>query len=167
GTYASLTIPWTVKRAIDALQADAASAPVGYFVALIALSALVGGAARLGSRFAITGGCQRIESEVRTDLFAALQTFPPRFYARHSTGDLMARSTSDVTAVRSLLGFGTISLVSTTFAFVGVLSAMLAVVPCLTLLSLAPSPFLVVLARRFNVMVNERIESDQDQLTLL
>jgi ATP-binding cassette, subfamily B, multidrug efflux pump len=156
-----------VKRAIDALQADAASAPVGYLVGLIALSAVVNGAARLGSRFAITGGCQRIESEIRTDLFAALQRFPPRFYATHSTGDLMARSTSDITAVRSLLGFGAISLVSTTFAFVGVLAAMLAVDPWLTLWSLAPSPILVVLARRFNLRVNERTEAAQNQLSVL
>ena len=167
GTYASLTIPWTVKRAIDALQADATSAPVGYFVALIALSAVVNGAARLGSRFAMTGGCQLIESEIRADLFAALQRFPPRFYARHSTGDLMARSTSDITAVRGLLGFGAISLVSTSFAFVGVLAAMLAVDPWLTLWSLAPSPVLVVLARRFNVRVNERTEAAQNQLSVL
>ena len=167
GTYASLTIPWTVKRAIDALQADATSAPVGYFVALIALSAVVNGAARLGSRFAMTGGCQLIESEIRADLFAALQRFPPRFYARHSTGDLMARSTSDITAVRGLLGFGAISLVSTSLAFVGVLAAMLAVDPWLTLWSLAPSPVLVVLARRFNVRVNERTEAAQNQLSVL
>ena len=167
GTYASLTIPWTVKRAIDALQADATSAPVGYFVALIALSAVVNGAARLGSRFAMSGGCQLIESEIRADLFAALQRFPPRFYARHSTGDLMARSTSDITAVRGLLGFGAISLVSTSFAFVGVLAAMLAVDPWLTLWSLAPSPVLVVLARRFNVRVNERTEAAQNQLSVL
>jgi ATP-binding cassette, subfamily B, multidrug efflux pump len=156
-----------VKRAIDALQTDAASAPVGYLVSLIALSALVNGAARLGSRFAITGGCQRIESELRADLFAALQAFPPRFYATHSTGDLMARSTSDITAVRSLLGFGAISLVSTTFAFVGVLAAMLAVDPWLTLWSLAPSPILVLLARRFNLKVNERTEAAQNQLSVL
>ncbi len=79
----------------------------------------------------------------------------------------MARSTSDITAVRSLLGFGTISLVSTTFAFVGVLAAMLAVDPWLTLWSLAPSPILVVLARRFNVRVNERTEAAQNQLSVL
>ena len=166
-TCASLTIPWTVKRAIDALQADAAAAPIGYLVALIALSALVNGVARLGSRFAITGGCQHIESEIRADLFAALQSFPPRFYATHSTGDLMARSTSDITAVRSLLGFGMISLVSTTFSFVGVVAAMLAVDPWLTLWSLAPSPVLVVLARRFNLKVNERTQAAQDQLSVL
>ena len=156
-----------MKRAIDALQADAASAPVGHLVVLIALSALLNGVARLGSRFAMTGGCQHIESEIRADLFAALQAFPPRFYATHSTGDLMARSTSDITAVRSLLGFGAISLVSTTFAFVGVLAAMLAVDPWLTLWSLAPSPILVVLARRFNLRVNERTEAAQNQLSVL
>ena len=131
------------------------------------LSAVVNGTARLGSRFAMTGGCQRIESEIRTDLFAALQTFPPRFYSRHSTGDLMSRSTSDITAVRSLLGFGAISLVSTTFAFVGVLAAMLAVDPWLTLWALAPSPVLIVLARRFNLRVNERTEAAQNQLSVL
>jgi ATP-binding cassette subfamily B multidrug efflux pump len=166
-TYASLTIPWTVKRAIDALQADAASAPVGHFVTLIALSALLNGVARLGSRFAITGGCQYIESDIRGELFAALQRFPPRFYATHSTGDLMARSTSDITAVRSLLGFGALSLVSTTFSFIGVIAAMLAVDPWLTLWSLAPSPVLVLLARRFNTRVNERTQAAQDQLSVL
>jgi len=156
-----------VKRAIDALQTDPASAPVGHYVGLIALFAIVNGVARLGSRFAITGGCQRIESDIRDDLYAALQTFPPRFYAAHSTGDLMARATSDITAVRSLLGFGTISLVSTVFAFVGVLAAMLAVDPWLTLWALAPYPVLVILARRFNLKVNERAQAAQDQLSVL
>ena len=129
--------------------------------------AIVNGVARLGSRFAITGGCQRIESDIRGDLYAALQTFPPRFYAAHSTGDLMARATSDITAVRSLVGFGTISLVSTTFAFIGVLGAMLAVDPWLTLWALAPYPVLVILARRFNLKVNERTQAAQDQLSVL
>ncbi len=156
-----------VKRAIDALQTDPASAPVGHYVGLIALFAIVNGVARLGSRFAITGGCQRIESDIRDDLYAALQTFPPRFYAAHSTGDLMARATSDITAVRSLLGFGTISLVSTVFAFVGVLAAMLAVDPWLTLWALAPYPVLVIVARRFNLKVNERAQAAQDQLSVL
>jgi ATP-binding cassette, subfamily B, multidrug efflux pump len=156
-----------VKRAIDALQADPGEAPVGYYAALIVLFALVNGAARLGSRFAITGGTQRIEADIRGDLYAALQTFPPRFYAAHSTGDLMARSSSDITAVRSLLGFGVISVVSTVFAFVGVLTAMLAVDPWLTLWALAPFPVLLLLARRFNLTVNERTQAAQDQLSVL
>ena len=156
-----------VKRTIDALQADPATAPVGAYAALIVLLALVHGSSRLGSRFAITGASQKIEADLRSDLYAALQTFPPRFYGAHSTGDLMARSTSDITAVRSLLGFGAISLVSTVFAFVGVLAAMLAVDPWLTLWALAPYPALLLLARRFNLKVNDRAQAAQDQLSVL
>jgi len=156
-----------VKRTIDALQADAAAAPVGFYAALIIVLALVHGSSRLGSRFAITGASQKIEADIRGDLYEALQTFPPRFYAAHSTGDLMARSTSDITAVRSLVGFGAISIVSTSFAFVGVLAAMLAVDPWLTLWALAPYPVLLLLARRFNLKVNERTEAAQDQLSVL
>ena len=156
-----------MKRAIDALQTHPATAPVGYDVALIVLFAVGNGVARLGSRFAITGGCQRIEADLRNDLYAALQTFPPKFYAEHSTGDLMTRATSDLSAVRSLLGFGTISLASTTFAVVGVLVAMLAVDRWLTLWALAPYPVLLILARRFNLRVNERTEAAQDQLSVL
>jgi ATP-binding cassette, subfamily B, multidrug efflux pump len=156
-----------VKRAIDALQTDAGEAPVGYYAALVVLFALVNGAARLGSRFAITGGTQKIDADIRGDLYAALQTFPPRFYAAHSTGDLMSRATSDITAVRSLLGFGVISVVSTVFAFVGALAAMLVVDPWLTLWALAPFPVLLLLARRFNLTVNERTQAAQDQLSVL
>jgi len=156
-----------VKRTIDALQADATAAPVGSYAVLIIFLALVHGGSRLGSRFAITGASQKIEADIRGDLYAALQTFPPRFYAAHSTGDLMARSTSDITAVRSLLGFGAISIVSTSFAFVGVLGAMLAIDPWLTLWALAPYPALLLLARRFNLTVNERAQAAQDQLSVL
>jgi len=156
-----------VKRTIDTLQAGAAAAPVGFYAALIIVLALIHGSSRLGSRFAITGASQKIEADIRGDLYAALQTFPPRFYAAHSTGDLMARSTSDITAVRSLVGFGAISIVSTSFAFVGVLAAMLAVDPWLTLWALAPYPALLLLARRFNLKVNERTEAAQDQLSVL
>jgi len=50
------------------------------------------GVARLGSRFAILGAGQRVEADLRDHLYAALQTFPPEFFARHSTGDLMTRA---------------------------------------------------------------------------
>ncbi len=167
-TLASLAIPWTVKRAIDALQGAAASgAPLGRYVGLIVLLALTNGVARLGSRFTIIGGAQRIEYDLRNDLYASLQTCPPKFYAEHSTGELMSRASSDVTAVRSLVGFGAVSLVGTVFAFVGALAAMLVADPWLTLWAMAPYPALVLLAKRFNARVSERAEAAQKQLGAL
>ena len=166
-TLASLAIPWTLKRAIDALARDPANAPLAGNVLLIVVFALANGVARLGSRFAIVGGGQRIEYDLRNDLYASFLAFPPRFYAAHPTGDLMTRASSDVAAVKSLVGFGVVSLASTAFAFAGALLAMLAVDPWLTLWALAPYPVLIVLSKRFNAIVHERSQAAQDQLGVL
>ena len=163
----SLAIPWTVKHAIDALAREGAGAALGGEVGLILALAAAHWITRLGSRFATIGAAQRVEADLRDRLYAALQKFPPEFFARHSTGDLMTRASSDVTAVRSLVGFGAISLIQTVLAFGGALAAMLAVDAWLTLWAMAPLPVLVLLARRFNVAVNARTLAMQEQLGVL
>ena len=152
---------------MDALAREGAGAALGGFVGLILALAAANGVTRLGSRFTILGAGQRVEADLRDQLYAALQTFPPEFFARHSTGDLMTRASSDVSAVRSLVGFGAVSLVSTVLAFGGALAAMLAVDPWLTACAMAPMPVLILMARRFNVAVNERTQAMQEQLGVL
>ncbi len=156
-----------MKRAIEALQTDSATAPVGTYALLILLFAVANGVARLGSRFAIIGGAQRIESDVRNDLYTSLQSFPPAFFARYPTGDLMTRATSDVAAVKSLVGFGAVSVTGTLFAFVGAVAAMLAVDPWLTLWAMSPYPVLVALGARFNTSLHECTQAAQEQLGTL
>jgi len=123
--------------------------------------------ARLASRFAIIGGGQRIEYDLRNDLYRSLTSYPPAFYGVNSTGDLMTRATSDVSAVKQLFGFGAISSLGTSFAFLGALAAMLAVDPWLTLCALAPYPALVWLGARFNTTLHARTEAAQEQLGAL
>jgi ATP-binding cassette subfamily B protein len=166
-TGLALAIPWTVKHAVDALERDAAGAPLGWYALAIVGLAAANGVARLTSRFAVLGAAQRIESDLREALYASLQAYPPAFYATQRTGDLMARATSDVTAVKSLVGFGTVSLAGTVFAFTGAVTAMLAVDPWLTLWALAPYPVLVLLAKRVNARVHRETEAVQDQLGVL
>jgi ATP-binding cassette, subfamily B, multidrug efflux pump len=165
-TLLSLLVPRTVQRAVETLETGP-PAPVAHFVALILILALGNGVVRLASRFLMIGSAQRVEYDVRNDLYRSLLRFPPAFYAGHTTGDLMARSSSDISAVRSLVGFGGISLFSTVFALVGAIAAMVAVDPWLTLWALAPSPVLVVLARWANVTIHERSQAVQDQLGVL
>jgi ATP-binding cassette, subfamily B, multidrug efflux pump len=156
-----------VKQAIDTLQAHGASAPLGRYVAVILLCAAGNGVARLISRFAIAGAAQHVAADVLGRLYAAVQTFPPALFARYSTGDLMTRAASDVSAIRSLVGFGMISGVSTALAFVGALAAMLTVDPWLTLWAMAPVPVLVLLIRRYNTAVTERTHAMQERLDAL
>jgi ATP-binding cassette subfamily B protein len=152
---------------VDTLARDGAGAALGGHVVLILALAAAHWVTRLGSRFATIGAAQRVEADLRDGLHAALQRYPPEFLARSSTGDLMTRATSDVTAVRGLVGFGTISLIQTALAFAGALAAMLAVDPWLTACAMAPMPVLVLLARRFNVAVNARTLAVQEQLGVL
>lgn len=156
-----------MKHAIDDLQARGPATPLLGYVAMIVVMAIGNGLARLGSRFAIMGAAQRVEYDVRNDLYESFQAGSPRFFAGHPTGDLMARASSDVTTVKMLTGFGIVSLAGTTFAFVGALAAMVAVDPWLTLWAMAPYPALIVLAKRFNAVVHARTQAMQDALGVL
>jgi ATP-binding cassette subfamily B protein len=166
-TLMSVSIPWTVKRAVDTLERDGAAAHVAPFVLLILALAAGHGAARLGSRFAILGAGQWVEHDLRTALYARLLTLPTAFYHAHRTGDLMSRASNDISALRALAGFGAVMLIGTGFAFAGTLGAMWAIDPWLTLFALAPFPGLVVIAKRFNHDVEVRSTSVQEQLGAL
>ena len=164
-TAFSLGIPWQVKEAIDGLRGGGGA--LGFHTGVIVVLAALHSLARLGSRFTMLGAGQWVEHDVRRDLYAHLETLSPAFYLTHRTGDLMSRATSDVQALRALAGFGAVMLAGTTFTFAGTLAAMWAIDPRLTLWALAPSPLLVLLARRFNHQVAVESTAVQEQLGAL
>jgi ATP-binding cassette subfamily B multidrug efflux pump len=162
-TTFSLAIPWTVKRAVDALGAGADRHALSGFALLILALAGLHGLARLGSRFAMIGAGQWVEHDVRRDLYGSFLGRSPAFYHTHRTGDLMSRATSDVSNVRALAGFGGTMLVATTLAFAGTLAAMWSIDPWLTLWALSPSPLLVLATKRFSHAVDEQSVAVQEQ----
>ncbi|HLF49950.1 MAG TPA: ABC transporter ATP-binding protein [Methylomirabilota bacterium] len=161
----SLGIPWQVKEAIDGLRGGGGA--LAFHAGVIAVLAALHAVARLASRFTMLGAGQWVEHDVRRDLYAHLETLSPAFYLTHRTGDLMSRAANDVQALRALAGFGAVMLASTTFTFAGTLAAMWAIDPRLTLWALAPSPLLVLLARRFNHQVAVESTAVQEQLGAL
>lgn len=166
-TAFSLGIPWTVKAAVDALGASRDLPAVAAYAAIIVALAAAHGAARLGSRFTMIGAGQWVEHDIRRDLYARLLRLPAAFYHAHRTGDLMSRASSDISAVRTLAGFGTTMLTSTSLAFAGTLVAMWSIDPWLTLYALAPSPVLILAARRFSRSVERQSTAVQEQLGAL
>ena len=166
-TAFSLSIPWTVKSAVDALERDGVAARIGPYVALILALAAAHGAARLGSRFAMLGAGQWVEHDIRADVYARLLALPSAFYQRHRTGDLMSRVSNDISTLRALAGFGTVMLISTTLAFGGALTAMSLIDPWLTVFAMAPFPGLVIIAKRFHHDTEVRSTAVQEQLGAL
>ena len=166
-TGLSLSIPWTVKTAVDALEREGTAARIGSYVLLILALAAAHGVARLVSRFAILGAGQWVEHDIRRDLYARLLSLPPAFYHVHRTGDLMSRASNDIGTLRMLAGFGTVMLAGTVFAFTGTLGAMWVIDPWLTVFAMAPFPALVIIAKRFNHDVEARSTAAQEQLGVL
>ena len=166
-TAFSLSIPWTVKSAVDALERDGIAARIGPYVLLILALAAAHGAARLASRFAMLGAGQWVEHDIRADVYARLLALPAAFYQRHRTGDLMSRVSNDISTLRALAGFGTVMLISTTLAFGGALTAMWLIDPWLTVFAMAPFPGLVIIAKRFHHDTEVRSTAVQEQLGAL
>jgi ATP-binding cassette subfamily B multidrug efflux pump len=163
----SLGIPWTVKSAVDALGRLGRDAALGRPVGVILLLALGHGLARLGSRFAILGAGQRVEHDIRADLYKHLQTLSPAFYHRHRTGDLMSRASNDISALRALAGFGCVMLAGTSLTFIGTIGAMWSIDPRLMLYAMSPFPILILVAKRFHQDVEARSMAVQEQLGVL
>ena len=78
------------------------------------LVALLGGVARYGMRELLNSGSRRVETDLRDQLYRHLQRMSAEFYDRYPTGDVMARTTNDLLAVRMVAGPALMYLVDTT-----------------------------------------------------
>ena len=98
----------------------------------------LGGLARYGMRELLNSGSRRVETDLRDQLYDHLQRMSAEFYDRYPTGDVMARTTNDLLAVRMVAGPALMYLVDTSIRALLIAPAMLAISPRLTLLALLP-----------------------------
>jgi ATP-binding cassette subfamily B multidrug efflux pump len=112
-------------------------------------------------RWILIGISRKIEFDLRNDLFRKLERQDTGFYSRYRTGDIMARMTNDLNAVRMLLGPGLMYSASTIVLSVFALVFMLNISPYLTLCALAPMPFASIVVQYFGRRIHERFERIQ------
>src|SRR5438067_2095568 len=110
-----LITPWLLRQAIDHFSSG--HSQLGWSLEATAV-AIVGVAvleaiSRFFARFVITGASRRIEYDLRNRYFAHLETLEPAFFVRFRTGDLVARATNDLSAVRQLFGPALYSVLTT------------------------------------------------------
>jgi ATP-binding cassette subfamily B protein len=130
--------PWILKAAIDSLERAIQVKTLMGFAGLLVGVTLVGGVFRFYTRRYIVGASRWMEYDIRNDLFRHLQNLSFSFYNRRSTGDLMARATNDLNAIRSVLGPGIMHSFNTVILLVLSLTMMLVLSPILTFYSILP-----------------------------
>jgi ATP-binding cassette subfamily B protein len=163
-TGIQLTGPWILQHAIDDLTRGVTSRKLLVYSLLTIGVAVVGGVFRLLMRRIIVGASRDIEYDIRNDFFRHLQRLPLVFYQASRTGDLMSRATSDLGAVRMMVGPAVMYAVSTVFLFMVAIALMLSINVRLTLIALIPLPFVSLSVRYFGTAIHTRFEKIQSQL---
>jgi len=155
--------PWVLKIAVDGLENGISTEKLGVLAGIIVGMALVAGVFRFLMRRLIIGTSREIEYELRRDFFAHLTRLSASFYGRTLTGDLMARATNDLNAVRMVLGPGIMYSINTVVILVTALTLMATLSWKLTLASLVPLPLISLFMYRYGRIIHHRFEAVQEQ----
>jgi ATP-binding cassette subfamily B multidrug efflux pump len=158
---AKAMIPLLIGGAMTDIQHDLSAAKIERLALRLLAVAIVAAVALYLTRQIIIGASREIEFDLRNDLFAHLESQPPEFFQRHRTGDIMARSTNDLNAVRQLLGPAIMYSANTIVFTAAALPFMLRISPRLTMFAFLPLPFASVLVQYFGARIQIRFERIQ------
>jgi ATP-binding cassette, subfamily B, multidrug efflux pump len=153
--------PHVLRVAVDALSHGDTRIKVLIFAGLLVAIAIVKGVFLYSQRWILIGISREIEFDLRNDLFRKLEEQDSGFYQRYRTGDIMARMTNDLNAVRNLLGPALMYSANTIFFTVGALFFLLRISPWLTLVAFAPMPLASILVQYFGSRIHDRFERIQ------
>jgi ATP-binding cassette subfamily B protein len=161
------SIPTFLQRGLDAIQRGAPLSTVLRLGGIMLATAIVAGSLRFTMRQLLNGISRRIETDLRRDLLAHLTTLDAAWFTRWRTGDLMARLTNDLSAVRMAAGPALMYFTNTIFGGVFALAMMVRISPVLTGAALLPMLGLPLLMLRLGKRVHDRFETVQQQFSQL
>jgi len=154
-------LPLLIRNGVDSLTRGFDLRIVFEFAgALVALS-IFKGIFQYWMRVIIIGISRDIEYDLRNELFAHLVKLSQDFYGRFRTGDIMARATNDLNAVRMMLGPGIMYWTETTLSAILMITVMLWVDWRLTLIALIPAPLVSLVIILFGRRIHDRFETIQ------
>jgi ATP-binding cassette subfamily B protein len=163
GTGFSALQPYFVRLTIDSLQHHPSAAKLTTYV-LLFMGAAVGQAVfAFVQRSTVNRVSRFLEYDLRNAAFRHLQSLDRAFYNEMHTGDLMARLTNDLNAVRQFVGMGMISLISTGFMLVVIAVLMVLINWQLALVAFAVLPFVSITMTLVGRTLQRRFRAVQDQ----
>jgi len=158
----TLIIPLIVGRAIDANWTKVTWSNVTLAALKVLGASIVGGVFLYLQRRILIGISRHVEYDLRQDFYAHLVDQPLSFYQEHRIGDLMARATNDLAAVRQLAGPMIMYSLQTLFVVVLIVPLMFMLNWRLTLLLFVTMPLVSLTVKYFGQQVHVRFEKIQD-----
>jgi ATP-binding cassette, subfamily B, multidrug efflux pump len=156
-----ILFPQVIRRAIDDLHMGVTRHKLLTYSLLLLAIAGAKGIFQFLTRWIVIGVSREIEFDLRNDLFRHLETLSHSYYQRTRTGDIMARATNDLNAVRMLLGPAIMYSANTIVFTAGALAFMLSISPRLTLYAFLPLPAVSIIVQYFGRKIHERFERIQ------
>ena len=153
--------PQVIRRAVDDLNHGVTREKLLTYSAMILGIALSKGIFQFLTRWVLIGISRDIEFDLRNDLFKHLESLSYDYYQRTRTGDIMARTTNDLNAVRMMLGPAIMYSANTIVFTAGSLIFMWGISHKLTLYAFVPLPAVSILIQYFGKRIHERFEKIQ------
>ena len=156
-----ILFPQVILRAVNDLRIGVTPEKLRTYALLLLAVAATKGIFQFLTRYVVIGISREIEFDLRNDLFRHLEGLSYSYYQRTRTGDIMARATNDLNAVRMLLGPAIMYSANTIVFTAGALAFMLHISPRLTLYAFLPLPVVSIVIQYFGRQIHERFERIQ------
>ena len=164
----ALLIPWFMKLAVEALQhpqnARFSSSSCALIIVLLAVLHCI---TRIFSRTLILNAARIIEYRIRNDLFHHLTLLDLGYFSSSRSGDILSRFSNDLTNVRMLAGFGSMSAINTLLVYCAAVTMMLRIHPWLTFWAILPFPLMVLIVKKVSHRLFHRSLQAQEELAHL
>lgn len=162
GMVFNLLVPYIVGMAIDELSREITWYKVFYFPLVIVGVSIVGSSFLFLQRRLLINASRHIEYDMRRDFYDALVDQPLEYFSNTRVGDLMARATNDLGAVRQIVGPMILYSFQAVFALAVVLPIMFGISVRLTLFLLIPLPFVSLTVKFLGQQIHVRFEKIQE-----
>ncbi len=163
-----LYIPQLIKRITNLITGGTFSLEaIGRLVLLMIGVALIVAFFRFGWRFFIHGASRRIERDLREQVFSHLLSLSSDFYQKMKTGDIMARSSNDMRAIRMASGMALVAFVDGFFLSIAILVILFAQFPRLAVVTIIPLPLITIIVLAGGKVIGQRFRLVQEGFSRL
>ena len=167
GSIAAVVPPRFIGSIVDALTAGTTLEVIVRLALLMLLFSGLEAVFRAGGRYLMMNTSRFVEYDMRNDLFAHLQRLHIGYFQHQRIGDLMARMTNDLSAVRQMQGPGFMNVLATTMTFIFTIASMLALSVKLTLISIVLMPLVSLTFWIIGRRVHRKFERLQAQFSAM